>query len=655
MSNYLTLANCIRALSMDAVQRANSGHPGMPMGFADVATVLFADFLKFAPEYPLWHDRDRFVLSAGHGSMLLYSLLYLLGYPKMNIEQIKNFRQWGSITPGHPEFGLTPGVETTTGPLGQGLACAVGMAIAERIENAKFGDSLVDHRTYVVVGDGCLSEGISHESASLAGHLGLSRLIVLFDDNGITIDGSTSLSVSDDHLKRFESYGWEVDSVDGHSPEEVSRVLKKAQTSKKPSFIACKTVIGFGSPKKQGTEKAHGAPLGDDEIAAARKALDWSHPPFEIPSSLLEKWREIGARGNDVAVEWEKQLERSSHREEWEKWHGRQFDDAVREAVLGLKKELSESRPTIATRKASELFLTRVEGKVPGLVGGSADLSGSNNTKTKGQRVISSDDFGGDYIHYGIREHAMGGAMNGMSLHGLTPYGGTFLAFSDYCRPAIRMSSLMGAHVIYVMTHDSIGLGEDGPTHQPVEHISSLRAMPGLDVYRPADAVETAECWQSALEEKGRPSVLALSRQNTVSVRVGYSMENSCSLGGYVLKEVESRDLAILASGAEVGLAMEVSELLKEKGLEAGVLSFPCRERFERQGVEYRTEVLGESPRFVIEASSVFGWEGYALDSHIFGMRSFGASAPASDLFREFGFSAESIAGRIIEILGLKS
>ena len=652
MSDYQLLANCIRALSMDAVQRANSGHPGMPMGFADAATVLAAEFLKYAPNNPLWHDRDRFVLSAGHGSMLLYSMLYLLGYPGMTVEQIRNFRQWGSCTPGHPEFGHTPGVETTTGPLGQGLACAVGMALAERIENARFGDALVDHRTYVVVGDGCLSEGISHEAASLAGHLGLSRLIVLFDDNGITIDGATSLSVSDDHLRRFESYGWAVDAVDGHSPEEVARALGKAQDSGKPSFIACKTVIGYGAPKKQGTEKAHGSPLGDDEIAAVREFLEWEHPPFVIPPPLLEKWREIGARGNVVESQWRERLEQSPHRQEWEKWRERQFDDAIGETVSELKQTLAESPQTIATRKASELFLSSVEGKVPGLVGGSADLSGSNNTKTKGQRVIVSGDFGGDYVHYGVREHAMGAVMNGMALHGLTPYGGTFLVFSDYCRPAMRMSALMGAHVIYVMTHDSIGLGEDGPTHQPVEHLASLRAMPGLDVYRPADAVETAECWEAALTNKKQPSVLALSRQNVPAMRLQYSKENLCLRGAYVLADADSRDLTILASGAEVAMAVEIAELLKEKGLRAAVVSFPCRERFERQDDDYQAGVLGEAPRFVVEAAAAFGWEKYAEDSHIFAMRSFGASAPAAELFVQFGFVPETIVEKIEGILG---
>ena len=650
MTDDRALANCIRALSMDAVQRATCGHPGMPLGMADAATVLFGEFLKFSPQNPQWQDRDRFVLSAGHGSMLLYSLLYLLGYPEMDLAQLKNFRQFGSKTPGHPEYGRTPGVETTTGPLGQGFAAAVGMAIAERMENARFGDALVNHRVYVVAGDGCLCEGISHEAASLAGHLALSKLIVLFDDNGITIDGETRLSVSDDPLMRFESYGWNAVAVDGHRPEEVRAALQNAQNSEKPSLIACKTIIGFGAPNKQGSEKAHGSPLGDDEIAAARKQLQWQHPPFEIPPALLAAWREIGARGNAAEEKWRRSLDDSpaTLRQTWDAWRGKNYDSAVRTAISALKKEFSAAAPNTATRKASEKTLSALAGKIPGFTGGSADLTGSNNTKIAGQQAISAADFSGDYIHYGVREHAMSAAMNGMALHGLTPFGGTFLVFSDYCRPAMRLSALMGAHVIYVMTHDSIGLGEDGPTHQPVEHLAALRAMPGISVYRPADAVETAECWEAALADKSCPAVIALSRQNIPAVRSEYRAENMCMRGAYLLSPPSNRrDLTLLSSGAEVALAVQTAKLLAADGLHAAVVSFPCWERFARQDENYRREVLGEAPRFAVEAAAAFGWEKFAAENNIFAMSGFGDSAPAADLFAHFGFSADSLAEKI--------
>ncbi len=643
------MANCIRALSMDAVQRANCGHPGMPMGMADAAAVLFSEFLKFSPSNPQWQDRDRFVLSAGHGSMLLYSLLYLLGYPEMDLAQLKNFRQLGSKTPGHPEYGHTPGVETTTGPLGQGLAAAVGMAVAERLESARFGDALVNHRVYAVAGDGCLCEGISHEAASLAGHLALSKLIVLFDDNGITIDGAASLSVSDDHLRRFESYGWNTAAVDGHAPEEIRRALHDAQNSDKPVLIACKTVIGRGAPNKQGSEKAHGAPLGEEEIAAARKELQWPHPPFEIPPALLSAWRKIGARGESEEREWHKRVQNASAelREKWDAWRGKNYDAAARAAAEELKKEFAANPPNIATRKASEKTLSALSGCIPGFIGGSADLTGSNNTKPAGGQAVCAADFSGDYIHYGVREHAMAAAMNGMALHGLTPFGGTFLVFSDYCRPAIRLSALMGAQVIYVMTHDSIGLGEDGPTHQPVEHLAALRAMPGLSVYRPADAAETAECWEAALSDKNAPSVIALSRQNTPPLRREYCAENLCLRGAYLLSAPSQRDLTLLSSGTEVALAAQVAEILAARGVSAAVVSFPCWERFERRDEAYRREVLGDAPRFAIEAAAAFGWEKYADSGNIFAMPGFGASAPAAGLFARFGFSADSLAAKI--------
>ncbi len=621
----------------------------MPLGMADAAAVLFADFLKFSPPHPQWQDRDRFVLSAGHGSMLLYSLLYLLGYPGMDLAQLKNFRQFGGKTPGHPEFGRTPGVETTTGPLGQGFAAAVGMAIAERMENARFGDLLVDHRVYVIAGDGCLCEGISHEAASLAGHLALSKLIVLFDDNGITIDGKTELSVSDDHLRRFESYGWHAAAVDGHCPEEIRAALQNAQQSEKPSFIACKTVIGFGAPNKRGSEKAHGSPLGEDEIAAARKELQWPHPPFEIPPELLFAWRKIGACGEITEAEWRRRLDATPAdlRQKWDALRGKNYDSAVQKTVFALKEEFAAEPPNIATRKASEKTLAALSGKIPGFIGGSADLTGSNNTKVSGQRAGAAADFGGDYIHYGVREHAMAAAMNGLALHGLTPFGGTFLVFSDYCRPAVRLSALMGAHVIYVMTHDSIGLGEDGPTHQPVEHLAALRAMPGISVYRPADAVETAECWEAALADKHCPAILALSRQNTPALRRSFGAENLCMRGAYILSEPPQRDLTILSTGAEVSLAVKTADLLAADGIRAAVVSLPCWERFARQDENYRRKILGDAPRFAVEAAAAFGWEKYAPENNIFSMPGFGDSAPAADLFAHFGFTADLLAKKI--------
>ncbi len=654
MNDYSALANCLRFLSADAVQRANSGHPGMPMGMADVAAVLFTDFLKFYAPQPQWADRDRFVLSAGHGSMLLYSLLYLNGYPQMDLEQLKNFRQWGSMTAGHPEYGHAPGIETTTGPLGQGLANATGMAIAERLENARFGDDLVNHRTYVIVGDGCLSEGISHETASLAGHLQLSNLIVLFDDNDITIDGATSLSVSDDHLQRFAAYGWDTIAIDGHNHEEIKQAIAAAQKSAKPSLIACKTVIGHGAPNKQGSAKVHGSPLGDDEIAATREALSWAHPPFEIPAPLLAEWRAIGEAGGEEWQQWQKRLDASPEelRQKWQKLRTKQDMAAIDEAISAHKKILVDKPPTMATRKASEATLNALHGKVEGFIGGSADLTGSNNTKAAAQRAITAADFSGDYLHYGVREHAMGAAMNGMALHGLTPYGGTFLVFADYCRPSIRLSALMGVQAIYVMTHDSIGLGEDGPTHQPVEHLASLRAMPNISVYRPADAVETAECWQAALSDKNRPAIIALSRQNTPPLRLEHYEENLCARGAYLLPVGKSqhvddaRDLTILSSGTEVAVAMEIAALLSD--IRVAVVSLPCWERFEVQDEEYRQAVLGDAPRFAIEAAAGFGWERYATSgAHIFAMSTFGASAPAEKLFAHFGFSADKVALKI--------
>ena len=656
MTDYRALANCIRALAMDAVQKANSGHPGMPMGMADVAAVLFSDFLKFNPQSPDWQDRDRFILSAGHGSMLLYSLLYLTGYKQMDITQIKNFRQLGSITAGHPEYGHTPGIETTTGPLGQGLANAVGMAIAERIENARFGDDLVNHKVYVIAGDGCLAEGISHEAASLAGHLRLSKLIVLFDDNGVTIDGKTDLSTSDDHLKRFAAYGWNTARIDGHDARQIYDGIHTAGDSDKPTLIACKTIIGFGAPQKQGTAKAHGAPLGEEEITAARKALDWPSPPFEIPQDLLNQWRAIGDRGKISYETWQKNLSNAPDtlRHLWRQWRNKDYDESLNAAVLSLKQELIKSPPQIATRKASENTLMAIASSIPALIGGSADLTGSNNTKTADMQAITADNFSGSYIYYGVREHAMAAAMNGMALHGLAPYGGTFLVFSDYCRPAIRLSALMGAPVIYVMTHDSIGLGEDGPTHQPVEHLAALRAIPNLFVYRPADAVETAECWQAALVDKNHPAIIALSRQNVPALRKTHNENNLCMRGAYILQNPPTRDLTILSSGTEVALALAVADKLQMHDIQAAVVSMPCWENFTKQDEGYQKEVLGDAPRFVIEAASGFGWERYAPSANIFAMSTFGASAPAKDLYNQFGFSEEELTNKILLLLGDK-
>ena len=656
MTDYRALANCIRFLAADAVQKANSGHPGMPMGMADVAAVLFSDFLKFNPQSPDWQDRDRFILSAGHGSMLLYSLLYLTGYKQMDITQIKNFRQWGSITAGHPEYGHTPGIETTTGPLGQGLANAVGMAIAERIENARFGDDLVNHKVYVIAGDGCLAEGISHEAASLAGHLRLSKLIVLFDDNGVTIDGKTDLSTSDDHLKRFAAYGWNTARIDGHDARQIYDGIHTAGDSDKPTLIACKTIIGFGAPQKQGTAKAHGAPLGEEEITAARKALDWPSPPFEIPQDLLNQWRAIGDRGKISYETWQKNLSNAPDtlRHLWRQWRNKDYDESLNAAVLSLKQELIKSPPQIATRKASENTLMAIASSIPALIGGSADLTGSNNTKTADMQAITADNFSGSYIYYGVREHAMAAAMNGMALHGLAPYGGTFLVFSDYCRPAIRLSALMGAPVIYVMTHDSIGLGEDGPTHQPVEHLAALRAIPNLFVYRPADAVETAECWQAALVDKNHPAIIALSRQNVPALRKTHNENNLCMRGAYILQNPPTRDLTILSSGTEVALALAVADKLQMHDIQAAVVSMPCWENFTKQDEGYQKEVLGDAPRFVIEAASGFGWERYAPSANIFAMSTFGASAPAKDLYNQFGFSEEELTNKILLLLGDK-
>jgi transketolase len=646
------MANAIRALSMDAVQQANSGHPGAPMGMADMATVLFGRHLKFDPADPAWPDRDRFVLSNGHASMLLYSLLYLTGYADMTIDEIRNFRQWGSRTPGHPEYGHAAGVETTTGPLGQGIATAVGMALAERMANARYGDAIVDHYTYVFAGDGCLMEGISHEAISLAGHLKLSKLIVLFDDNSISIDGSTDLSVSDDQLARFAASGWAVDSVDGHDPEALDAALTKARGNDRPTMIACRTVIGFGAPNKQGTAATHGAPLGDDEIAAARETLGWDAEPFVIPDDILEAWRTLGGRGAGERAAWQDRLAKldAAQKAEFERTVVGTLPATLADTVNAHKKKLSDEKPNWATRKASQEALEVLTPAVPEMIGGSADLTGSNNTKTAVTVPIAPGDFAGRYVYWGVREHGMAAAMNGMALHGgFIPYAGTFLTFTDYCRPSIRLAALMGLRVIYVMTHDSIGLGEDGPTHQPVEHVAALRAMPNVNVFRPADAVETAECWQLALETATTPSVLALTRQGVPTVRNEHTDENRSARGGYVLAGADgARQATILATGSEVSAALEARDKLAAEGIAAAVVSLPCFELFDAQDAGYRADVLGDAPRVAIEAGVVMGWARYGVSDEAFvGMTGFGASAPAGELYEKFGITADAVVAAV--------
>ncbi len=649
--NHRTLANALRALAMDAVEKANSGHPGMPMGMADVATVLFRRFLKFDPAHPNWPDRDRLVLSAGHGSMLLYALLYLTGYPDMTLDEIKRFRQLGSRTAGHPEFGHAAGIETTTGPLGQGLANAVGMAIAERHLAARFGSDLVDHRTYVIAGDGCLMEGISHEAISLAGHLRLNKLIVLFDDNHISIDGPTSLAVSDDQLARFRACGWATKSVDGHDPSAVTAALERAQTSDRPSVIACRTVIGYGAPKKAGTAATHGSPLGAEEVAATREALHWPHAPFVVPDDVFEAWRATGRRRSLDYQAWKRRHDTHADRIEFDRRTSGDLPAALDVAIAAVKQAASTEAPKLATRQSSQKVLDAITPIVPELFGGSADLTGSNNTKAKDMTPVAAGDFAGRYVHYGVREHGMAAAMNGLALHrGVIPYGGTFLVFSDYCRPSIRLSTIMGQRVIYVMTHDSIGLGEDGPTHQPIEHLASLRAMPNLLVFRPADTVETAECWALALRNRERPSVLALSRQALPTVRKTHTDENLSAFGGYVLAAAEGdRRATLIATGSEVSIALEARNKLQAEGIGTVVVSMPCWQLFDERPPNHRADVLGgDTVRVAIEAATPFGWERYVgPNGAVVGMTSFGASAPAPDLYKHFGITADAAAAAV--------
>ncbi len=643
------MANAVRFLSADGVQQANSGHPGMPMGMADVATVLFSQFLKFDPKGSRWPDRDRFVLSAGHGSMLLYSLLYLTGYEDITLEELKNFRQLGAKTAGHPEYGEASGIEVTSGPLGQGLSMAVGMALAERMTNQRFGDDIVDHYTYVIAGDGCLMEGVSHEAAAMAGHLGLDRLIVLWDDNRITIDGAVDLADSVDQSARFEAYGWETSAVDGHDPDAIAGAIQAAKASGKPSLIACRTVIGYGAPNKEGTSGAHGAPLGSDEIELARQKLGWPHAAFEVPDDILAAWREAGRRGAGLHREWGGRLVGldAESRGALERAMRGVLPEGWQAALHDHKYKLAEDQPKWATRKASGEILAVLAKVIPELTGGSADLSGSVNTKTPDSNPIMPGDYTGNYINYGVREFAMGAVMNGMVLHGgVIPYGGTFLVFADYMRPAIRLAALMGLRSIFVLTHDSIGLGEDGPTHQPVETLASLRAIPNLLVFRPADAMETAECWELALSQINSPSALSLTRQGVPALRAEYTEENPCARGAYILAEAEGgRRVTLLATGSEVSLAMEAREMLAGDGIGAAVVSMPCWELFDAQEDAYRNQVLGEDcPRIAIEAAVRQGWERYIGEKGGFvGMRGFGSSAPADELYRHFGITAEAV------------
>ena len=643
------LSNAIRFLSIDAVQKANSGHPGMPMGMADVATVLFKYYLRFNPKNPKWLNRDRFILSAGHGSMLLYSLLYLLGYKKIKIEDIKNFRQLNSICAGHPEYEEGSGIETTTGPLGQGLANSVGMAIAQEIFQKRFGSDIVNNKTFVFASDGDLMEGISHEAMSLAGHLNLKNLIVFFDNNKISIDGPTSLSVSDNYKKRFEGYGWSFQEINGHNFKQISGAIKKATKSKKPTVISCKTIIGFGSPNKSGKASSHGSPLGDDEVKLVRKKLGWKHQPFEIPSDIMNSWREIGLKGEELETKWKNILDKKDKKikEEVERLAKGDLPLSLDQILGDEKLNFFQTKPKMATRQCSSSVIKTITNILPELIGGSADLSGSNNTKTENSKVITSKNFSGNYIHYGVREHAMGGAMNGIALYGgLIPFGGTFLIFSDYLKPSLRLSALMKLRVIYVFSHDSIGLGEDGPTHQPVEHLESLRAIPNLNVFRPADINETIECWEIALKSKNNPSAIALSRQKLPYVSEHNSGENMSAKGAYVLKKTsDNSNITLIASGSEVEIALEAQEKLKVLNINSKVISVPCFDLFDKQSKDYKEQLLGANTfKISIEASNESGWKSVVgKDGVTLGMTTFGKSAPYKDIYQLFNLTSDEI------------
>ena len=645
-TNINQLANAVRFLSIDAVQKANSGHPGMPMGMADVATVLFRDHLRFNPQNPSWINRDRFVLSAGHGSMLLYSLLYLTGYKDFTIDELKNFRKMNSICAGHPEYKKNSGIETTTGPLGQGLGNAVGLAIGEEIYRKKFSSSVVDHKTYVMASDGDLMEGISHEAMSLAGHLKLKNLIVFFDNNKISIDGPTSLSVSDNYKKRFESYGWNFLEVDGHNHKQISNAIKKTSKSKKPNIISCKTVIGFGSPNKSGKASSHGSPLGDEEITLVRKKLKWPHVPFEIPEDILNTWKKIGEKGISLEKKWSLVLSKknSKVKKELELIQSNINLDNLDSLINTEKEKYFKDKPSKATRECSSMAIEAVTKLLPEIIGGSADLSGSNNTKTKNSKIITSKNFNGNYIHYGIREHGMAATMNGLALYGgLIPYGGTFLIFSDYCKPSIRLSALMGLKVIYIFSHDSIGLGEDGPTHQPIEQLAGLRAIPNLNVFRPADINETLECWQIALKSENTPSVIALSRQKLPYINPSYSKENKSELGAYVVNTTSQNNaVTLIASGSEVELSLQAQKELKEINIDSKVVSMPCQELFNQQSNDYKNEIINKDiPAITIEASSVNSWEKYSKNN--MGIETFGKSAPFEEVYKHFNLTSAKI------------
>jgi len=652
------MANAIRALAMDAVEQAKSGHPGLPMGAADIATVLFTQVLKFDPADPKWPDRDRFVLSAGHGSMLMYAALHLAGYEAVTLDEIKRFRQLGSMTPGHPENFITPGVETTTGPLGQGLGNAVGMALAERHLAAEFGDDTVNHSTYVLVSDGDLMEGISQEAIALAGHLKLNKLVVLFDDNGISIDGPLSLADSVDQVKRFEAAGWNASRIDGHDPQAIAAAIEKAKSSDRPTMIACKTIIGYGAPTKAGKSSSHGSALGADEIKGAREKLGWSEPPFQIPADALTQWRAAGQRSQAARAAWSKRVAAlpDDKRADFERRMRGDLPGSLNTAIRTVKESLATTPKDIATRTACELALESIIPAVPEMVGGSADLTGSNNTRTKSMKAMSASDYSGRFIHYGVREHGMAAAMNGMALHGgIIPYSGTFLVFSDYCRPSIRLAALMGERVIHVMTHDSIGLGEDGPTHQPVEHLAALRAIPNLNVFRPCDAVETVECWQLALEARDRPSVMALTRQNVPQLRKARDERNLCVAGAYEISPANGdAQVAIFATGSEVSIAVEAQKLLAAQGVAARVVSVPCFELFLAQPEDARRKVTGDAPvKIGVEAAVRMGWDALiGTDGAFVGMSSFGASAPYKELYEHFGITPEKVAEAALSKLG---
>ena len=645
------LANCIRFLSMDAVQKAKSGHPGMPMGMADIATILFKYFLKFDPNDPIWPDRDRLIISNGHGSMLLYSCLYLLGYKNITINEIKKFRKLNSITAGHPEYDLKSGIETTTGPLSQGLSNAVGMALSERLLNNKFGNKIVNHYTYVFVGDGCLMEGLSHEAASLAGHLQLNKLIVFFDNNSISIDGPTNLSVSDNHLKRFEAQGWSTLSIDGHDHDQIKKSIIKAKQNKRPTLISCKTKIGFGSPNKEGKSSSHGSPLGEEEILLTRKNLNWKYKPFFIPKEFLNEWSNFKLRNKKIKNNWEINLKKSPKKQSFTNTiNGKLPKRDIINEINKFKKMHSLKLTECATRKSSELVIELLHNKIDNLVGGSADLTGSNNTKVPSMKQITKTNFSGNYLYYGVREHGMASIMNGMSLHkGIIPYGGTFLVFTDYCRPSIRLASLMKTKVIYIMTHDSIGLGEDGPTHQPVEHLSSLRSIPNLNVFRPADTIETVEAWQTALFSEKNPSVIVLTRQNLPLIRKKNLKENMVSKGAYIIKNFTKYNVTIFATGSELSIALEASKVLEKYKIFARVISLVCWELFDKQTSKYKKNIIGNKECYAIEASNVMGWHKYVREENFIGMKSFGKSAPYQDLYKYFGITSNNLVKLILK------